>query len=82
MAVEGFTYIRTVLLSFAEAPRNLMISLEHDRRQPKAVPLALSCGDLRQLADAALHMRARQHRLRCAADYRQPRPLLLPVPTG
>ena len=50
--------------------------LEHDRRQPETVPLALPGGDLRQLADPALYA-ARQHRFRCAADHRQPRPVLL-----
>ncbi len=70
LMVEGFTYIpHRFALGFAEAPRGDDIHWEHDRRQPEAVPLALPCRDLRELADPALHA-AWQHCFRCAADYR------------
>ncbi len=76
LMVEGFTYIpHRFALGFSSAARR-RYPLEHDRRQPETVSLALPGGDLRQLADPALYA-ARQHRFRCAADHRQPRPVLL-----
>ena len=64
LMVEGFTYIpHRFALGFAEA-RAARYPLEHDRRQPEAVPLALPCRDLRELADPALHA-ARQYGIRC-----------------
>ncbi len=46
LMVEGFTTFRTALRWALPKRRAAMISMEHDRRQPEAVPLALPCRDL------------------------------------
>ena len=66
LMVEGFTYIPHRCAGLLRTARR-RYPLEHDRRQPKTVPLAGP-----KLADPPLHA-ARQHRFRCAADHRMTR---------
>ncbi|SUH32325.1 Formate hydrogenlyase subunit 5 [Salmonella enterica subsp. enterica] len=78
LMVEGFTYIPHPFCAPASLKRRVVTistwSMTGDNQ--KLYRWRCRAATYAKLADAALYA-ARQHRLRRAADYRQPRPVLL-----